>query len=76
MLINSNLDDDEKQEFEVKTYDSIDADDSLNLIDKGIGGGIDMKDISPIETFSAEGFNTTNGAYTKYIISWYTSILT
>lgn len=62
--------------FEVKTYDSDGYDDLINLIDSGSGGKVVVDEISPIETFNAEPFNTTNGVSTKYIFSWFTGILT
>jgi hypothetical protein len=32
--------------------------------------------VSPIQTFSAEAYNTTNGVSGKYFITWYTDIET
>jgi hypothetical protein len=30
--------------------------------------------LSPIESFSVEGYNTTNGVSTKYFLTWFTEI--
>ena len=48
--------------------------DTENLIDSGSGAGIDIDVLSGIETFSVEGFNTTNGVSTDYYITWFTEI--
>ena len=74
LLINADLS--VKQKFKIYTYDSYGTSDTVNLIDVGEGGEIDMEEISPIETFSAEAYNTTNGVWSMYSISWFTSILT
>lgn len=46
----------------------------MNIIDSGEGAGIDIDTLSPIETFSFEGFDTTNGVATTYFITWFTEI--
>jgi hypothetical protein len=46
------------------------------MIDSGIGALININVTSKIQSFSAESFNVTNGAETKYFISWFTEIRT
>jgi len=50
--------------------------DSLWLIDSGSGGYINIPDASPISSFGAEAYNTTNGVDTKYFFSWFTDVPT
>jgi hypothetical protein len=60
----------------VKTYGStaFEPNDSGNIIDAGTGAGININELSEIETFSVEGYDTTNGVATKYVITWFTEI--
>lgn len=60
----------------MKTYGSIanTPDDNDNIIDYGKGAGININELSEIETFSVEGYDTTNGVATKYFITWFTEI--
>lgn len=62
--------------FTVKTYGSTstEPDDFDNLIDSGSGAGVKIDELSDIESFSVEGYNTTNGVSTKYFITWFTEI--
>ena len=67
--------------FRIRTYDTnfkpSDANpDATNLVDQGTGGYIDIDNVSPIESFGAEAFNTTNGAPSKYFLSWFSNIET
>lgn len=76
LVDNQNLPEDDQQVFTVKTYGSTATEpiDSENLIDSGSGAGITIDVLSPIETFSVEGYNTTNGVATNYYITWFTEI--
>ena len=67
-------------EFTITTYDAaafdINAKYADHIIDKTTGGAIDINKISPLRTFSAVGKNSTNGAETTYLLSWFTDIQT
>ena len=78
LVDNSQLPEDQKQYFKIKTYDqeARPIDDTLNIIDYGQGGIININETSKIQSFSAESFNTSNGAETRYFISWFNSIET
>lgn len=43
-----------------------------NLIDIGYGAGVKINVLSEIPSFSIEGYDTTNGVSTKYMITWFT----
>lgn len=60
----------------MKTYGSkaTAPNDLENIIDSGKGAGINIDVLSEIETFSVEGYDTTNGVATKYMITWFTEI--
>ena len=68
LIDNSALPESTKQQFIIKTYDQNSAtlSDSTNLIDYGKGAPIDISVASPLETFSIETFNDTNGADTTF----------
>lgn len=78
LITNDELPEEYKQYFKIKTYDqnARPIDDTMNIIDYGIGALININVTSKIQSFSAESFNTTNGAETKYFISWFTEINT
>jgi hypothetical protein len=67
-------------EFTITTYDAAAFDTSADyndhIIDRTKGGGTDINRVSPLRTFSAVGKNTTNGADTTYLMSWFTDIQT
>jgi hypothetical protein len=44
------------------------------MIDTGYGGAIDINKVSPMASFAAEAFNTTNGVSGKYFISFFSAI--
>ena len=50
--------------------------DTQNIIDKGLGGYLDIPLVSPMKSFAAEQKNTTNGVETKYYFMWETTITT
>jgi hypothetical protein len=71
--------------WRIRTYDSDypPAPDPLNaqadanhLIDEGRGGYINIDVVSPVVSFNAEAFDTTNGVSTKYYFSWFSDIPT
>ena len=74
-----NAKDDITQQFQVQTFDSnfnpsnSDAT-KTNLIDSGRGGYINIDQISLMTSFGAEAFNTSNGAQTKFFLSWFSNI--
>lgn len=67
-------------EFKITTYDAAAFDTGSiytdHVIDETVGGAIDINKVSPLRTFSAVGKNTTNGADTTYLLSWFTDIQT
>ena len=67
-------------EFTITTYDAGAFDTSAkykdHIIDETKGGAININKVSPLRTFSAVGKNTTNGADTTYLLSWFTDIQT
>lgn len=74
--------DDGNQHFRIKTFDSnlnpstMQDADLLHIIDEGMGGHINIDELSQIESFGAEAYNATNGVVTEYNINWFTSIST
>jgi hypothetical protein len=66
--------------FKVTTYDpqAFDANQVAedHIIDEGLGGEVAIDLVSPLQSFSASGRNTTNGDETTYLLSWFTDILT
>ena len=68
IIDNSALAESTKQQFIIKTYDqnSVTLSDSKNLIDYGKGAPIDISVASPLDSFSIETFNDTNGADTTF----------
>jgi hypothetical protein len=77
--------DNDRHHWQVRTYDSdyalidlskIASADTTCMIDKGIGGYINVDVVSPIVSFNAEAFDTTNGVSTKYYFSWFSDIPT
>jgi hypothetical protein len=77
---------DQQYHWRIRTYDSdytpgssataeaqADAD---HLIDEGTGGYINIDIVSPVTSFNAEAFDTTNGVTTKYYFSWFSDIPT
>lgn len=77
-----NAADDLNQHFRIKTFDSnmnpvtMQDADLLHIIDEGMGGHINIDELSQIESFGAEAYNATNGVVTDYNINWFTSIST
>ena len=47
-----------------------------HLIDEGIGGYVNIEQLSEIKTFGAEAYNQTNAAITNYNLNWFTEIET
>ena len=78
IIDNSALAESSKQQFIIKTYDqnSVTLIDSTNLIDYGKGAPIDISVASPLDSFSIETFNDTNGADTTFQVTWFTEIET
>lgn len=47
-----------------------------HIIDLTVGGRVDIDKVSRLETFSALAKETTNGATSEYVFSWFTDIET
>ena len=66
-------------DFYIYTYDRegrTDANMEDNIIDVGKGAAVDITEISQIDSFSIEAYNTTNGVSDKYFITWNTNVQT
>lgn len=76
LIDNSLLKAGSKQEFIIKTYDTITTSflDSQSIIDYGIGAAVDITTASTFKTFSIEPYNQTNGADSTYLITWFSEI--
>jgi hypothetical protein len=77
-----NAEQDTQYHWQVRTFDSsLDPGTMSNaldqhLIDEGIGGYVNIEQLSEIKTFGAEAYNQTNAAITNYNLNWFTEIET